>query len=59
MAIFNESGWVENLPELQTGRWLHGCGHYLNSENNLVRNNKVHIFFNSIYPYPQQLLLTL
>ena len=28
---------MEDLPDLNTGREQHGCGHYVDSKNNMVR----------------------
>ena len=36
MAIvsrYNTAGFVEDLPSLSTGRYLHGCGHFVDSSN--------------------------
>ena len=37
VTVYNEQGWVEDLPSLITGRFDHGCGHFVNNENKLVR----------------------
>ena len=37
VSVYNIGGWVEDLPDLNTGREQHGCGHYVDSENNMVR----------------------
>jgi len=34
--VFNENGWVKELPSHIEGRWYHGCGHYNNDEGKLV-----------------------
>ena len=36
VSIYSEDGWVEDLPNLLTGRWHHGCGHYINNEDKMV-----------------------
>ena len=37
VSVYNMEGWVENLPDLNTGRQDHGCGHYVDTDNNHVR----------------------
>ena len=27
---------MEDLPDLLTGRWNHGCGHYVNNDDKMV-----------------------
>ena len=34
--VFNENGWVKELPSHIEGRWYHGCGHYNNDVGKLV-----------------------
>ena len=29
-------GWVQDLPDLNQGRYKHGCGHYVDNDNNIV-----------------------
>ena len=29
------AGWVEDLPNMQQGRFDHGCGHFINSNNEM------------------------
>ena len=36
VSQYNIEGWVRDLPQLQQGRWEHGCGHFLNDDNNKV-----------------------
>ena len=36
VSRYGKSGWMEDLPSLNTERWHHGCGTYLDSENNRV-----------------------
>ena len=31
VSVYDEGGWVEDWPPLNTGRSSHGCGHYVNS----------------------------
>ena len=31
VSVYDEGGWVEDWPQLNTGRRAHGCGHYVNS----------------------------
>ena len=37
VSVYNIGGWVEDLPVLNTGRWDHGCGHYVDNNNDIVR----------------------
>ena len=36
VTVYNEQGWVEELPTLIIARNLHACGHFINSENKVV-----------------------
>ena len=36
VSVYNEQGWVEDLPSLITARSGHGCGHFVNTENKQV-----------------------
>ena len=33
VSVYNTAGWVEDLPKMQQGRFDHGCGHFINSNN--------------------------
>jgi len=33
---YDKNGWIEDLPELNTGRFSHGCAHFYNNLNELV-----------------------
>jgi len=35
-SVYNMDGWVQDLPDLNQGRYKHGCGHYVDNDNNLV-----------------------
>ena len=37
VSVYNIEGWMEDLPDLNTGRLYHGCGHYVDNNNNIVR----------------------
>ena len=37
VAVYDVDGFVEYLPDLIVGRYEHGCGHYINSNNENVR----------------------
>ena len=37
VSSYNINGWVEDLPKLQTGRRIHGCGHFFSETNGLVK----------------------
>ena len=34
--VYGESGWIENLGNLNVARRNHGCGHYYNDDSQLV-----------------------
>ena len=36
VAVYDANGFVEYLPDLRFGRLQHGCGHYINSNNEIV-----------------------
>ena len=36
VSVYSLDGWVEDLPDLLTGRAGHGCGHYINNEDKMV-----------------------
>ena len=36
VSKYNKDGWIEDLPSLNVGRELHGCGTYLDSNSNRV-----------------------
>ena len=33
VSVYNSAGWVEDLPNMQQGRFDHGCGHFINGNN--------------------------
>ena len=35
--VYDNNGWLMNLPDLKQGRNSHACGHYVDHRNNLVR----------------------
>ena len=37
VSVYDIGGWVEDLPDLNTGRNDHGCGHYVDNNNDIVR----------------------
>ena len=39
VAVYDMSGFVENLPELNIGRQYHGCASFLNEFNQRVGSN--------------------
>ena len=41
VTVYNTEGWVEDWPELQTGGWEHACGHFINTDNQVVRQQHV------------------
>jgi len=36
VSQYNIEGWVRDLPQLQEGRYSHGCGHYVNNDNDMA-----------------------
>ena len=36
VSVYNSGGWLEDLPGLNTARYSHGCGHFVNSDNQVV-----------------------
>ena len=36
VSVYSTDGWLEDLPDLLTGRYVHGCGHYINNNNKMV-----------------------
>ena len=36
VSVYNEGGWVKDLPSLNLGRSNHGCGHFVNTDNKMV-----------------------
>ena len=41
VSVYNSlMGWVEDLPSLNTGRYSHGCGHFVNTGNQVVGQHK-------------------
>ena len=39
VTVYNSGGFVEDKPPLNTGRYYHGCGHYVNTDNKMVRQH--------------------
>ena len=36
VSVYSTQGWIEDLPDLLTGRQSHGCGQFVNSDNEMV-----------------------
>ena len=36
VSIYDNDGWLRDLPNLQYTRRNHGCGHYVNDRNEIV-----------------------
>ena len=36
ISSYNENGWIEDLPELNTPRWGHGCSYFIDANNDKV-----------------------
>ena len=34
--VYDIDGWSKELPELINGRWSHGCGKYINTDDKMV-----------------------
>ena len=54
VSEYDVQGWVRDLPKLQQGRYGHGCGHYLNDNNDMVTN-----IDNELLNYKKVILMTL
>ena len=39
VMVYNNDGFVEEWPKLKRGRLDHACGHFVNSDNKVVRQN--------------------
>ena len=37
VTVYNTEGFLADWPSLNTGRYLHGCGHFVNTDNHVVR----------------------
>ena len=38
VSVFDKNGFVEQLPDLLTGRYGHACGIFINNDENKVLN---------------------
>ena len=36
VSVYDIGGWIEDLPDLNKGRFGHGCGHYVDDNNKTV-----------------------
>ena len=36
VSIYDRNGWLRDLPNLQSARRDHGCGHYVDNRNRVV-----------------------
>ena len=36
VSIYDNNGWLRDLPNLQLNRRSHGCGHYFDDRNKIV-----------------------
>ena len=34
--VYDIDGWSKELPKLINGRWNHGCGKYINTDDKMV-----------------------
>ena len=39
VSRYSTTGWMEDLPELNEGRWQHGCGFFYNDDMQRVSKN--------------------
>ena len=37
VTVYNTEGFLADWPSLNTGRYHHGCGHFVNTDNQVVR----------------------
>ena len=37
VTVYNTEGFLEDWPDMKQGRSLHGCGHFVNTNNQVVR----------------------
>ena len=37
VTVYNTEGWVGDWAKLQRGRYNHACGHFINTDNQVVR----------------------
>ena len=44
VTVYNNAGFVEELPSLNTGRRSHGCGHFVNTDNQVVRQQHCKVY---------------
>ena len=47
VTVYSSTGWVKDWAQLQTGRYLHACGHFVNTDNQVVRQQH---YTNNIHP---------
>ena len=45
VTVYSSEGWVVDWAQLQTGRSSHACGHFVNTDNQVVRH-----YTDNIYP---------
>ena len=48
VTVYNTEGYVEDLPNLNEARSDHGCGHFVNTDNQVVRGNAILLQY--LYP---------
>ena len=37
VTVYNKNGFLADWPHLQTSRYEHGCGHFINADKKVVR----------------------
>ena len=52
-SVYSIDGYLEDLPDLKEGKRGHGCGHYVNEDNELVmfgfQNKLISILYPEVY----------
>ena len=52
VTVYNENGLLADWPHLETSRYNHGCGHFINADNKVV-SKKIHFsrqkYYQTIY----------
>ena len=44
VTVYNTEGWVADWPGLNMGRYDHGCGHFVNTDNQVVRQQHCKVY---------------
>ena len=49
VSIYDNDGWLRDLPNLQLNRRSHGCGHYFDDRNKIVSWSLSNIFIREAF----------